>query len=115
MLPFILAKERDKIEDKKIFANKILLHAEVYYHMRLTDGTRLKILAEPLIQYLEDLLQDNPKDNIYFIMIQVGFCVTCMNKKKQNEALLVKHELSRNLLFRFLDLVKIFTRRVRKD
>ncbi|XP_024884570.1 uncharacterized protein LOC112462783 [Temnothorax curvispinosus] len=66
-----MSKEKDRAEDRKIFANKILLHAEVYYHMRLNDGNRLKILAEPLIQYLEDLLQDNPKDNIYFIMIQL--------------------------------------------
>ncbi|XP_011049883.1 PREDICTED: uncharacterized protein LOC105143326 [Acromyrmex echinatior] len=66
-----ISKEKDRVEDKRTFANKILLHAEVYYHMKLSDGNRLKILAEPLIQYLEDLLQDNPKDNIYFIMIQI--------------------------------------------
>ncbi|XP_028050821.1 uncharacterized protein LOC105836270 [Monomorium pharaonis] len=66
-----MSKEKDRLEDRKTFANKVLLHAEVYYHMRLSDGNRLKILAEPLIQYLEDLLQDNPKDNIYFIMIQI--------------------------------------------
>ncbi|XP_011870060.1 PREDICTED: uncharacterized protein LOC105563240 [Vollenhovia emeryi] len=66
-----MSKDRCKLEDKKTFANKVLLHAEVYYHMRLSDGSRLKILAEPLIQYLEDLLQSNPKDNIYFIMIQI--------------------------------------------
>lgn len=72
MLSF-LAKEKDRIEDRRTFANKVLLHTEVYYYMKLNDGTRLKILAEPLIQYLEDLLQDNPKDNIYFIMIQVRF------------------------------------------
>lgn len=77
----LLAKERDRIKDRKTFANKILLHAEVYYHMKLSDGTRLKILAEPLIQYFEDLLQDNPKDNIYFIMIQVRFCITRVNRK----------------------------------
>lgn len=82
MLSF-LAKERDKIEDRKTFANKVLLHAEVYYHMRLSDGTRLQILAEPLIQYLEDLLQDNPKDNIYFIMIQVRFCVIRIKKEQR--------------------------------
>ncbi|XP_011700099.1 PREDICTED: uncharacterized protein LOC105457238 isoform X2 [Wasmannia auropunctata] len=66
-----MSKEKDRLEDRKTFANKILLHAEVYYHMKLSDGTRLKILAEPLIQYLEDLVKDNPKDNIYFIMIQI--------------------------------------------
>lgn len=68
-----LAREKDKVQDKKKFANVVLLHAEVYYHMRLSDGNKLKILAEPLIHYLEDLLQDNSKDNIYFIMIQVRF------------------------------------------
>ncbi|KYQ53087.1 hypothetical protein ALC60_07815 [Trachymyrmex zeteki] len=66
-----ISKEKDREEDKRTFANKVLLHSEVYYHMKLSDGNRLKILAEPLIQYLEDLLQDNPKDNIYFIMIQI--------------------------------------------
>lgn len=74
MLPF-LAKERDRTEDRKAFANKVLLHTEVYYHMKLSDGTRLKILVEPLIQYFKDVLQDNAQDNIYFIMIQVRFCV----------------------------------------
>lgn len=70
-----LAKEKDRLDDRRTFANKVLLHAEVYYHMRLSDGNRLKILVEPLIQYMEDLLQDNPKDNIYFIMIQVRFWI----------------------------------------
>jgi len=65
-----MSKERDRVEDRKAFVNKVLLHAEVYYHMRLSDGSRLQILAEPLIQYLEDLLQDNPKD-VYFIMRQI--------------------------------------------
>lgn len=68
-----LAREKYKMQDKKKFANIVLLHAEVFYHMRLSDGGKLKILAEPLIQYLEDLLQDNVKENIYFIMIQVRF------------------------------------------
>lgn len=66
-----MSKEKDKVQDKKKFANIVLLHAEVYYHMRLSDGNKLKILAEPLIHYLEDLLQDNAKENIYFIMIQI--------------------------------------------
>lgn len=66
-----MSREKDKVQDKKKFANVVLLHAEVYYHLRLSDGTKLKILAEPLIHYLEDLLQDNFKDNIYFIMIQI--------------------------------------------
>lgn len=61
------------MQDKKKFASIVLLHAEVFYHMKLSDGSKLKILAEPLIQYLEDLLQDNVKENIYFIMIQVRF------------------------------------------
>lgn len=81
----LLAKEKDRLEDRKTFANKVLLHAEVYYHMRLSDGSKLKILAEPLIQYLEDLLQDNLKDNIYFIMIQVRildvYKITYANEK----------------------------------
>lgn len=68
-----LAREKSKMQDRKTFANIVLLHAEVYYHMRLSDGSRLKILAEPLIHYLEDLLQDDAKENIYFIMIQVRF------------------------------------------
>jgi len=72
-LIFSLAKEKSKVEDSKTFANIVLLHAEIYYCMRLSDGKqRLKILAEPLIHYLEDILQDNPNDNIYFVMIQVN-------------------------------------------
>ncbi|XP_029670515.1 uncharacterized protein LOC115239867 [Formica exsecta] len=66
-----MSREKYKMQDKKKFANIVLLHAEVFYHMRLSDGGKLKILAEPLIQYLEDLLQDNVKENIYFIMIQI--------------------------------------------
>lgn len=69
----LLAREKDIIEDRKAFANIVLLHAEVYYRMRLSDGNRLQILAEPLVQYLEDLLQENPKENIYFTLIQVKF------------------------------------------
>ncbi|XP_050444852.1 uncharacterized protein LOC126848209 [Cataglyphis hispanica] len=66
-----MSREKYKIQDKKKFANIVLLHAEVFYHMKLSDGSKLKILAEPLIQYLEDLLQDNIKENTYFIMIQI--------------------------------------------
>lgn len=66
------AREKNKVEDKKVFANVVLLHAEVYYRMRLNDGNRLQILAEPLIHYLEDLLQDISKHNINFIMMQVS-------------------------------------------
>ncbi|CAL1686867.1 unnamed protein product [Lasius platythorax] len=66
-----MSREKSKMQDRKTFANIVLLHAEVYYHMRLSDGSRLKILAEPLIHYLEDLLQDDAKENIYFIMIQI--------------------------------------------
>ncbi|XP_029176242.1 uncharacterized protein LOC114944491 [Nylanderia fulva] len=66
-----MSREKSKTDDKKTFANIVLLHAEVYYRMRLSDGSRLNILAEPLIQYLEDLLQDNGIENIYFIMIQI--------------------------------------------
>ncbi|KAL6262491.1 hypothetical protein P5V15_007575 [Pogonomyrmex californicus] len=58
-------------ENKETFANNVLLHAEVYYHMRMSNGSRLEILAEPLIQYMKDLLQDNPQDTTYFIMIQI--------------------------------------------
>lgn len=65
-----MSREKDIIEDRKAFANIVLLHAEVYYRMRLSDGNRLQILAEPLVQYLEDLLQENPKENIYFTLIQ---------------------------------------------
>lgn len=77
-----LAKEKDRLDDRRTFANKVLLHAEVYYHMRLSDGNRLKILVEPLIQYMEDLLQDNPKDNIYFIMIQVRFWIYTIHMQR---------------------------------
>ncbi|KYM98695.1 PREDICTED: uncharacterized protein LOC108777428 [Cyphomyrmex costatus] len=66
-----ISKQKDRAEDQRAFANKALLHADVYYHMKLSNGNRLKVLAEPLIQYMEDLLQDNPKDNIYFVMKQI--------------------------------------------
>lgn len=66
-----MSREKSKIDDRKTFANVVLLHTEVYYRMRLSDGSRLNILAEPLIHYLEDLLQENAKENIYFIMIQI--------------------------------------------
>lgn len=75
------AREKNKVEDRKAFANAVLLHAEVYYRMRLNDGNRLQILAEPLIHYLEDLLQDNSKSNIYFIMIQVSLISMCIQKE----------------------------------
>ncbi|KAL0099648.1 hypothetical protein PUN28_019800 [Cardiocondyla obscurior] len=65
------SKDKDRMEDRQTFANKVLLHSEVYNRMRLYDGNRVEILAKPLIDYLMDLLQDNPKDNIYFIMIQI--------------------------------------------
>lgn len=79
------------MQDKKKFANIVLLHAEVFYHMRLSDGSKLKILAEPLIQYLEDLLQDNVKENIYFIMIQVRFKIyTHVYKKTMNTCSFIK-------------------------
>lgn len=68
-----LAREKSKIDDRKSFANIVLLHAEVYYRMKLSDGNRLNILAEPLIHYLEDLLQEYATENIYFIMIQVRY------------------------------------------
>lgn len=54
-----------------MFANTVLFHSEFYYRLRLSNGTRLKILAEPLIHYLEDLLQNSSKENLYFILIQV--------------------------------------------
>ncbi|XP_011150064.1 uncharacterized protein LOC105189564 [Harpegnathos saltator] len=68
-----MSREKNKTEDQKIFANIVLLHAEVYYHMRLNNGHRLTILAEPLIQYLGDLMQikDSVEENIFFIMIQI--------------------------------------------
>lgn len=67
----LLAREKNRVEDKKTFANIVLLHSEVYYRMRLSNSNKLKILAEPLIHYLGDLLQDSPKENLYFILIQV--------------------------------------------
>lgn len=66
-----MSREKSKIDDRKSFANIVLLHAEVYYRMKLSDGNRLNILAEPLIHYLEDLLQEYATENIYFIMIQI--------------------------------------------
>ncbi|EZA59946.1 hypothetical protein DMN91_000381 [Ooceraea biroi] len=66
-----ISKEKNRVEDSKTFANIVLLHAELYYCMRLINGNRLRILAEPLIHYLEDILQDNLNDNIYFVMIQI--------------------------------------------
>lgn len=72
-LYFSPAKDKNRVEDQKKFANIVLLHAEVYYCLRLNNGDRLQILAEPLIHYLEDVLQDNPYDNIYFILIEASF------------------------------------------
>ncbi|XP_032684414.1 uncharacterized protein LOC116850338 isoform X2 [Odontomachus brunneus] len=66
-----MSREKNRMEDKKIFANIVLLHAEVYYNMRLNNGNRLKILARPLVRYLEDLIQNSVEDNIDFIMIQL--------------------------------------------
>lgn len=69
----LLASDKDKVEDKKKFLNIVLLHAEVYYHMKLSNGNKLKVLAAPLIHYLEDLLQDLSEDNVFFIMKRVRF------------------------------------------
>ncbi|XP_014481312.1 PREDICTED: uncharacterized protein LOC106747862 [Dinoponera quadriceps] len=67
-----MSREKNKMEDKKTFANIVLLHAEVYYHMRLNNGSRLKILALPLIHYLGDLIEDSvEEESIHFIMIQI--------------------------------------------
>lgn len=71
VLCFSSAKDKTRAEKKRVFANVVLLHADVYLHMKVRDGNRLPILAEPLIHYLEDLLEDNPRSNILFILAQV--------------------------------------------
>lgn len=78
-----LAREKYRMEDKKVFANIVSLHAEVYYHMRLSNGNKVNILAEPLIHYLGDLMQISVEENIYFIMIQVNYFI-CISIKKNS-------------------------------
>lgn len=70
------------MEDKKTFANIVSLHAEVYYHMRLSNGNKLKILAEPLVHYLEDLIQNSVEENIHFIMVQVSYSTYISSKNR---------------------------------
>lgn len=103
-----VAREKSRTEDKKTFANIVLLHAEVYYHMRLSNGSRLKILAEPLIYYLGDLMEDGIEENIYFITIQVS-PATCANKRKVTIVRRIRFSL------RYSDLVKICTHRVQSN
>lgn len=109
MYIILLAREKIKAEDKKTFANIVLLHAEVYYYMRLNSGNRLKILAEPLIHYLEDLMQDDSEENIYFIMIQVSYS-TCADITKNNVTI-----TSRYFSCRYSDLVKTFMQHVQNN
>lgn len=50
--------------------NFYALLGEIFYSMKISDGSPIKVLAIPIIKNMQDLLENN-QDHIYLFALQV--------------------------------------------
>lgn len=69
---FVVERQQLRLENVTFFRRSIKIFGEFFHKGRLVDGRPLTFLAEPLVRYLEMLLEFAEPEDLELFTVQVG-------------------------------------------